>query len=355
MTNQTMTQAQDLADQVNPLSAKQRQEVNELFVNQYTQDPRYGYDCIGEASRFQDRDWQVYEGDLIVESSLLCNMPLVITGNLIVKGNYIDSDGGVIVYGNIEVEKNILCESPMLVVGNTTAKGLICLHYNDYGCEFLGDIQCDILYLSDRPREIVGEINAQSHYEDYKGDMSYMQEKLKEEIFEEDDEDIFLDIDALKELLVDDDSIYKEESRTSKKEQRIIETINNADQVLVLSDLKLKEIPAEVFTKTNLEELRLDGNNIKQLPTALAKLTNLKTLNISHNRDIKFDVVGELENLEILDISYIDYHDVTLPNFSRLKKLHTLIMKVDAPKITNPHVLGDLEKLQYLAIHMKYI
>lgn len=355
MTNQTFIQAQDFVDQVKPLSAKQRQETNNLFVKKYTQDPSYGYDFMGEEGRFQYCDWQVYEGDLIVESHFRCNMPLVITGNLIVKGNYIDDAvGGVIVYGNMEVEKNILSEYPILVVGNTKAKGLICLHYNDYGCEFLGDIECDILYTGGRAVEIVGNIKAQSHCDE--DDINCLQTKLKEEIFEEDDGDFFLDIAALTKLLVDDDNIYKEEGGTTKKERRIIETISNADKVLVLSDLKLKEIPAEVFAKTNLEELSIDGNNIKQLPTALAKLTKLKQLNISHNRDIKFSVISKLENLEILNISHIGYHDITLPDFSFLNKLHTLIMADGgAHKITNPHVLGELENLQALVIAAKYI
>lgn len=369
MKDQTVIQAQDFADQVKPLSAKQRQDINELFANQYTQDPRYGYDFMGEEGRFQHCDWQVYEGDLIVESHFLCDMPLVITGNLIVKGNYIDDAvGGVVVCGNIEVEKNILSEYPMLVVGNTTAKGLICLHYNDYGCEFLGDIECDILYIDDRAVEISGKIKAQSYCgeycEDYEEDddyMSYMQTKLKEELFEEEGDDVYFDIEALTELLAENENIYKKTGKISKREQQIIETINNADKVLVLSDLKLKEIPAEVFTKNHLEELSLDRNHIEQLPTALAKLKNLKRLNVSHNRNIHIDAVCALENLEVLNLDHCAIRGESntlfqLPlELGRLKNLKTLLTLSTNSSFANPQVIADLDNLENLSISGDYL
>lgn len=393
MTNQTVTQAQDFAEQVKPLSAKQRQEINDVFVNQYTQDPRYGYDFMGEEGRFQHCDWQVYEGDLIVESHFRCDMPLVITGNLIVKGNYLDDAvGGVVVCGNIEVEKNILSEYPILVVGNTTAKGLICLHYNDYGCEFLGDVECDILYIEDRDVEISGKIKTQAYYgeyredreeyenqknydydedcEDYEDDedceedddyMSYMQTKLKEELFEEEGDDVYFDIEALTELLADNENIYKETGKISKREQRIIETINNADKVLVLSDLKLNEIPAEVFTKNHLEELNLDRNHIEQLPTALAKLTNLKRLNVSHNRNIHIDAVCALENLEMLNLDHCAVRGESntlfqLPlELGRLKNLKTLLTLSTNSSFANPQVIADLDNLENLSISGDYL
>ncbi len=203
-------EAKEFADKVKPLSSEQRKEINDIFANKHIQNAKCGYDMIGQESRFQGCDWQVYEGDLIIENDFLCNVPLVITGNLIVKGNYIDDAvGGVIVYGNIEVEKNIISEYPMLVVGNTSATGLIYLHYNDYSCEFLGDIQCDILFIPERDYEVFGEVKAQSFCYDDVGDETYMRTKLKEEAFEIDDEDKFLDPVALTELIYNGRSIYK--------------------------------------------------------------------------------------------------------------------------------------------------
>ncbi len=215
----TFIHAQDLADKIQPLSAEQRLKVNALFVKKYSQNPNYGYDCIGEESRFAYGDWHIYDGDLLIEDNFFSNVPLVITGNLTVKGNYLDGAvGGVIVCGDMQVEGNVLSEYPLLVIGNMTAKGLICLHYNDYGCEFLGDIECDILHISDRAREIAGEINAQlyceSDDEDIDENMAYLQQCLKEDVFEEEDDDyekyVWIDTGILERLLLNGESIYKD-------------------------------------------------------------------------------------------------------------------------------------------------
>lgn len=67
----------------------------------------------------------------------------------------------------------------------------------------------------------------------------------------------------------------------------------------------LTKVPADVFNRTDLEELDLSDNAlIDSLPSELGRLTKLKVLDVSGNRMTGLPAeVGRLHDLEILDVS----------------------------------------------------
>ncbi len=141
-----------------------------------------------------------------------------------------------------------------------------------------------------------------------------------------------------------------------KLDDSFAEIINKADKKLELKDLKLKEIPKSVFTKTDLEILNLEGNRIKKLPPEIANLKKLKYLNLRGNNAINIDAICELENLEILNInacalSWVSEKMFRLPcDFGRLKNIKTLFADVGYRFFSNPQLIADLENVENLAI-----
>lgn len=85
-----------------------------------------------------------------------------------------------------------------------------------------------------------------------------------------------------------------------------LKEVKNPNDVyqLKLNYQRLRKIPPQVFTFTNLRVLDLSKNFIDSLPPELAQLTNLKELNLNRNK-IRFvpEHIGQLTNLEILNLS----------------------------------------------------
>lgn len=72
---------------------------------------------------------------------------------------------------------------------------------------------------------------------------------------------------------------------------------------LSLQKLKLKEVPAEIFTLSNLNELDLSKNKLTSIPPDIGKLGNLQVLKLSRNKLEKFpEEICPLENLLKLSI-----------------------------------------------------
>ncbi len=219
-----LIKAKDFEKQTQELSDEKKQEITSLIDKAFIKSTGNGVSKTGiEEDIYQYEEWNIYEGDLVIEGNFHSDLPLIITGNLIVKGSYTDgaSYGGIMVLGDFKVGEHIISEYPMFVAGNTTAQGLICLHYNDYRCTFLGDIICDILFVNDRPFEMWGNelIDAKLYYYrnvETKGNRRYIQ-KLKDEFLDELDEeewddeyvDIYLDICKVEEFILEGKSIYK--------------------------------------------------------------------------------------------------------------------------------------------------
>ena len=81
--------------------------------------------------------------------------------------------------------------------------------------------------------------------------------------------------------------------------------IKNPDKVyrLDLHKTKLKEIPKEIFTLTNLQELNLSKNKLTTIPKDIGKLKNLQVLNLSANDiDTVPPEIGQVVNITEADI-----------------------------------------------------
>lgn len=102
----------------------------------------------------------------------------------------------------------------------------------------------------------------------------------------------------------------------------------NANEVfrLDLSKKKLKEIPSEVYSFTNLQELILNKNKIDSIPADISKLENLQILRISANKLKSIPTpIYELKNLIVLELS--DMNVIGIPDrISELQNLQELIL-----------------------------
>jgi hypothetical protein len=96
---------------------------------------------------------------------------------------------------------------------------------------------------------------------------------------------------------------------------------------LNLFDKQLTEIPAAVFTMTNLEYLDLADNNITTVPPAIGQLTNLKWLYLNQNQITSLpDTMDQLKNLQFFTIGYDKV--ALLPNdLSGMANMKTLIVQ----------------------------
>lgn len=97
-------------------------------------------------------------------------------------------------------------------------------------------------------------------------------------------------------------------------------------KVLDLSNRGLTKVPADVFSKTGIEELNLTGNQLTgALPGEIRFLSNLRVLNVSNNQMTGVPAeVGQLSKLEVLDLSNnqltgLPYELGNLKNLKRLK------------------------------------
>eukprot|EP00400_MALV-I_sp_L67-5_P001296 gene1296-272_t len=87
-----------------------------------------------------------------------------------------------------------------------------------------------------------------------------------------------------------------------------IEDMTGVDQIahqLRVLNLSHNKIFDFVMMFPRLEELHLDHNELEQLPP-VSGLPRIRVLNLSHNRitKMKFDRIGELANLQDLDVSH---------------------------------------------------
>ncbi|KAK2586650.1 hypothetical protein KPH14_011695 [Odynerus spinipes] len=90
---------------------------------------------------------------------------------------------------------------------------------------------------------------------------------------------------------------------------------------LDLSNNNLKDLPYSLCLLKSLEHLALNNNQFSCLPSVVANLKSLKSLKV-HNNYIKeiSESIGNLENLEDLDLSYNKLTDIPFA----YKKLHRL-------------------------------
>lgn len=96
--------------------------------------------------------------------------------------------------------------------------------------------------------------------------------------------------------------------------------------VLQLSDHKLKDVPPEVFTLSEiLRNLDLSKNKISSLPDDIAKLKHLKLLKLDTNRlQALPNSLVDMKKLEVLNISNNQFSElpISFSNLSNLKQVY---------------------------------
>lgn len=147
--------------------------------------------------------------------------------------------------------------------------------------------------------------------------------------------------------------------------ERINDCVKSGHFSLDLSYLGLKQIPKEILSLINIEQLNLSNNDIKELPSFLFELKELRILSLQNNcisyipKEIRFlkklvridlinnevsridDEIGDLENLTTL---YLSKNKLTsLPrSLSKLHKLKVLAITENPFKIPSEIVHGSL-------------
>lgn len=94
--------------------------------------------------------------------------------------------------------------------------------------------------------------------------------------------------------------------------------------ILKLTYKRMKSIPPEIFTFTNLRELNLGCNFIDSVPPEIANLTHLEVLNLERNWLHHLpDEIGSLHNLVRLDLNRNPLQSLpeTMSQLSSLERL----------------------------------
>jgi len=99
-----------------------------------------------------------------------------------------------------------------------------------------------------------------------------------------------------------------------------------SEHTLDLSAQKLSSLPSYVLSESDLESLDISYNAISgALPAEIRHLSNLKRLNMSHNKMTGVPAeIGQLSNLEYLDLSHNSLTGLPheLGNLTNLKELN---------------------------------
>jgi Leucine-rich repeat (LRR) protein len=125
---------------------------------------------------------------------------------------------------------------------------------------------------------------------------------------------------------------FAPEKTSNNPEQAALEEAQKLEPLngkkLDLSSQNLDKVPANVFSRRDLDELDLSYNKLTgAIPAEIRHLSNLKVLKLDHNQMTGVPAeVGQLSKLENLDLSY---NKLTgLPQeLANLKNLKTLNLK----------------------------
>ena len=132
----------------------------------------------------------------------------------------------------------------------------------------------------------------------------------------------FLNLSNLFPQVIDTSFLAKQFEYTSLDEVKYV----NPDEVykLNLRKKKLKSIPSEIFTFSNLRVLNLSKNRISEIPDELGKLTKLEELDLSTNKLTFLPPViftlAELRKL-ILNKNDIETLPAAIAKLTKLEKL----------------------------------
>lgn len=144
--------------------------------------------------------------------------------------------------------------------------------------------------------------------------------------------------------LLSEDELKNQPSFTSLEEAK-----NDSLGVvkLVLRKKRLKSIPKEIWSMTNLQYLDLSKNKIDSIPPQIKNLTKLQVIILSKNKISELpEEFYQLKNLKIIRIGSNDvgYLSKQVSNFTELKELDLWNTNVG----TLPFELSQLKKLELL-------
>lgn len=93
---------------------------------------------------------------------------------------------------------------------------------------------------------------------------------------------------------------------------------------------KIESVPPEICKLKGLKDLYLEDVGLKRLPTELANLKALRRLDLPGNElsghDANLDVLGEMDGLEVLLLSYNEISDLPAGVLAKLGKLRSLTL-----------------------------
>ena len=118
---------------------------------------------------------------------------------------------------------------------------------------------------------------------------------------------------------------------------------------LDLSKQKLSTFPEEIFTLSNLQELRLNKCRLSELPNRFKELPNLQRLHCQHNEldTIPSSLLG-LNHLKTLDLAD-NFIEVIPEEIEQLTELQTLSIW-DNPVTYYPESLTEMQQLKVLDV-----
>lgn len=119
---------------------------------------------------------------------------------------------------------------------------------------------------------------------------------------------------------------------------------------LTLSHNRITTVPASVVELQNVEYLNLFNNHIEELPMTLGNLPKLKHLNVAVNRLSALPRGMGTAKIEILDLTYNNLNEKSLPgNFFLMSQLRALYLG-DNDFETLPAEIGEFKNLQVLVL-----
>jgi hypothetical protein len=129
-------------------------------------------------------------------------------------------------------------------------------------------------------------------------------------------------------------------------QQRIKWARRQRARELDLRDMKLRELPEAIASLTQLRVLKLSKNQLTELPEAIASLTHLKVLYLSKNQLTELPEIASLTKLQTLSLDNNQLRE--LPEIASLTQLR--LLSLDNNQLRELPEIASLTQLQRLSL-----